>query len=206
MDPKLIAPVLAAVFVMWALYRRARRAIGRQQIFAGRMWTRIGTLALVGAIALASAAHQIGAVAAMLGGIACGAALGYVGLRYTRFEVTPQGRFYTPHTYIGLIVVALFVGRLLYRLLMMYSGAHGFAAGGAGFGVPDAHVNPHAYASPYSYQGPYAFQGPYGYQRSPLTLAILGALVGYYVLYYLGVLLRSRSRAGTPQQSNAQLP
>lgn len=31
------------------------------------------------------------------------------------------------------------------------------------------------------------------YQKSPLTLAILGVVIGYYLLYYAGVLNRSRA-------------
>ncbi|MGH3266886.1 MAG: hypothetical protein ACRDNS_33460, partial [Trebonia sp.] len=139
---------------------------------------------------LVTAAHQVQSIAALLGGVACGAVLGYVALRYTRFEATAQGRFYTPHTYIGLIVTALFLGRLLYRFTMMYSGAHGFTAG-PGLGGPGAYPNP------------YAYQSPYAYQRSPLTLAIFGVLVGYYVLYYLGVLGKTRSLAISGPASGA---
>ena len=31
------------------------------------------------------------------------------------------------------------------------------------------------------------------YQKSPLTLAIFGVLVGYYVSYYAGILQRNKS-------------
>lgn len=37
------------------------------------------------------------------------------------------------------------------------------------------------------------------YQHSPFLLAVFGVLVGYYVLYYLGVLQRTRPSAAFPQ-------
>ena len=33
------------------------------------------------------------------------------------------------------------------------------------------------------------------FQRSPLTLAIFALLIGYYVTYYIAVLLRTRTRS-----------
>lgn len=128
------------------------------------MWIRIGILtALTAAIAASAIArvHDLSVLAALTAGIAGGAVLGYVGLRYTKFEVQPDGRFYTPHTYIGVAVTALFFGRLLYRFLTVYDGV-----------VPNR-----ALAAAY---------------QSPFTLAVFGALVGYYVFYYLGVLQRMR--------------
>src|SRR5690348_11476302 len=117
MDPRVVTPYLVAVLVVWGIYRRMRRSFGRQRVRDARMWVRIGLLSAIAALAAVGMARDIEALAGLLGGIACGAALGYAGLRYTKFEVTPQGRFYTPHAYIGAAVTALFVGRLLYRLL-----------------------------------------------------------------------------------------
>src|SRR6202043_563969 len=107
-DPKLITPFLLSAIVVWAVYRRVRRNFGRQPVNPGRMQFRIGVLAVIGALMLFFAARQVELLGAAAGGIVCGAALGYFGLRHTKFDVTPQGRFYTPHTYIGLFVTALF--------------------------------------------------------------------------------------------------
>ena len=186
MDPRLITPFLIAALVIWGLYRRARRFIGRQTLQPGRLWTRIVVFAVLGGLILVTARNP-NMVAALLAGACCGALLGWVALRYTRFESTPEGRFYTPHAYIGLIVIALLAGRLLYRFLMLYYyGAHGLGAPTAGAAGP---------------AGPYAYQNLYAYQRSPLTLGIFGALVGYYISYYLGVLAKSRQPA-IPEQTS----
>jgi hypothetical protein len=42
------------------------------------------------------------------------------------------------------------------------------------------------------------------YQRSPLTLGIFAVVVGYYVLFYLGVLIRSR--VASPPMGDGALP
>jgi hypothetical protein len=168
MDPKLVTPILVGALLVWAIARRLRRTFGRQPVQAARIWLRIGVLTLAGGlIAATSVTRGAGMLEALIGGLACGAALAYVGLRHTRFEVTPEGRFYTPHTYIGLAVTLLFLGRLLYRFLYLANGTNGMFR-------PD----PGAAAA---------------YQRSPLTVGIFAVLVGYYVLFYAGVLLRTRA-------------
>ncbi|HEY7890243.1 MAG TPA: hypothetical protein VIC29_18630 [Steroidobacteraceae bacterium] len=169
MDPRLVTPYLVAALIVWGLYRRMRRSFGRQRVKDGLMWLRVGILTLATAVIGAQIARDVDLLAILLAGIACGAVLGYFGLRHTKLEVTAEGRFYTPHTYIGLAVTALFVGRLLYRYLGMYSGA-----------LPPATAGRDLIAL---------------YRHSPFTLAVIGAVVGYYVLYYIGVLQRTRPRA-----------
>ena len=174
MDPKIITPILMAVFVIWAVYRRMRRTFGRQKVSERRIWIRIGVLTIVGGLFLMTSLRNTTLLGALLGGLIGGVALGYLGLRHTQFEVTPEGGFYTPHTYIGLTVTALFLGRLLYRFLAL--------------NVSAQHVAP-------ADQNPFA-----GYQSSPLTTAIFGVLVGYYVLFNLGVLRKTKDLKVPSQQ------
>lgn len=172
MDPR-VTPYLIAAVVVWGVYRRMRRSFGRQRVRDGWMWFRIGFLTLVAAFIAVAIGRDIEVLGFLLAGVACGAGLGYIGLRYTKFEVTPQGRFYTPHAYIGLVVAALFVGRLLYRFLGVYDGVSPPAAAAQSLAAT--------------------------YQDSPFLLAVFGVLVGYYVLYYLGVLQRTKHQASFPQ-------
>jgi hypothetical protein len=166
LDNHAVTSVLIAAVLGWAIYRRARRSFGRQPVNIVRLRLRIGVLAVAAALILAVSATNVNLLAALLGGIACGAALATVGLRHTRFEATSAGRFYTPHTYIGLFISALFIGRILFRYLTLYG-------------------NPQAMAQ--------ARPNPFDqYHRSPLTVAIFGVLVGYYILFNLGVLRKSR--------------
>lgn len=178
MDPKLITPIVIGAAVVLAILRRARRSFGRQRVQEARMVFRIVILTLVGGLIVATGVtHNPQALGAMLIGAACGAGLAWLGLRHTRFEVTAEGRFYTPHTYIGLAVMALFLGRLLYRLIYLYS--TGAAAG----------ADPNLAAT---------------YQRNPLTLGIFAVLIGYYVLFYAGVLIKTRP--GAPAASAGDSP
>lgn len=162
MSPNLIVPIVIAPLIVWRLYYRMRRSFGRQPIRRKRMWTRVGFLALV-TLLVASEGFINPRLAAGLGlGLAGGVVLGIVALRLTRFEIDGKNDCYFPNLWIGLGLTALFLGRLLYRFMVLWPEmAH--ASGGIG-------------NSP----------------RSPLTLAILGLLLGYYIAYYVGLLLHHR--------------
>ncbi len=170
MDPKILSTIVFAAVVGWAVWRRVRRTFGRQPLNEGRLWFRIGFFVLIGGLVIAtSAARNAQTVEALIAGLVCGAALAYVGLRHTQFEVTPQGRFYTPHTYIGIVVIALFLGRLLYRFIYLSYGTQAMAGANQNLAV--------------------------AYQRNPLTLGIFAVFIAYYVVFYGGVLLKSRTPA-----------
>ena len=181
MDQKLILPLIMGAFILSAIYRRVRRNIGRQPIQPARMRVRMFMLGVVGALIALGATRDIDLLGAMAAGIAGGAVLGWFGLRHTKFERTAQGEFYTPHTYIGLAVSLLLIGRIAYRFIVVY---------------------PSMQAAAHADQNPFA-----AFQRSPLTLAIFGVLIGYYVFYYFGVLRAAKNLPRpptTPVSSEAQ--
>jgi hypothetical protein len=163
MHSKLIIPVLVVALLAWRMYVRMHRTFGRQRVQPRRVRARIALLGVIGALLLVAAGHDAWTLGGTCAGAACGALLALLGLRHTRFEATAEGRFYTPHTYIGLAVTALFLGRLIYDLAQF---SHDAAAVSAlhGAGVP----------------------GPNPY--NPVTLALSGAFITYYLAYYLGVL------------------
>jgi hypothetical protein len=167
MDQKLIFPILMGAFVLFVMYRRVRRNIGRQQVTPKRMQFRMGILIVIGALFAFAAARDLNLLGGLLAGVAGGAALGWFGLRHTKFEMTDKGAFYTPHTYIGLAVSVLLIGRLAYRFIVVY---------------------PSMQAASQDDQNPLA-----AFQKSPLTLAIFGVLIGYYVFYYFGVLQKAKA-------------
>ncbi len=173
MDPKLLTSLVLGALVLWSIYRRVRRNFGRQALNTNRLYVRIALLTLVGALMLLTSAPQTELLGALVGGVAAGAVLSWYGLRHTTFETTPEGRFYTPHTCIGLVVTGLFLGRLFYRFLSVYQSAQA--------AVPQD-------------QNPFA-----AYQKSPLTLAIFGLLVGYYLVFSVGVLRKARELASGTQ-------
>ncbi|HTY93384.1 MAG TPA: hypothetical protein VMC02_05825 [Steroidobacteraceae bacterium] len=164
-------PRIAAVtaIVAFGAYRRVRRSIGRQPLIARRQYIRMALVSLVCvALALFQPLQPL-AVAYIASGIILGAAIGWFALRHTQFEASVEGYFYEPHLYIGIAVTALFIGRLLYRMLLVYDAAN--TAGGAA-PMPDS---------------------------TPLTLGILFLAAGYYIVYCTGLLRwlgKARSMAG----------
>ncbi len=171
MHANAIVVIVVAALIGVRIYLRLRRSFGRQRVQPRRLKTRIALFACFGLLAVLLASPEARTLALLLAGGACGAALGALGLRHTRFESTPEGRFYTPHTYLGLAVTVAFLVWMVYDYLNAY---HQLAAATA--------ANPHGAPMP---------------PESPLTFAISGAFIAYYTAYYLGVLRRSRQAATT---------
>lgn len=164
LSPNIIAPLVLAPLIVWRLYARMRRNFGRQPIQPRRMWLRVGILSLV-ALLVASRGFIDPRLAAGLAiGLGGGVVLGVVALRLTRVEIDGRNDFYFPNPWIGLALTALFLGRLLYRFMVLYPVMTQAATSGG-------------YAA---------------YQRSPLTMAMLGLLIGYYIAYYAGLLIHHR--------------
>lgn len=166
--------LLIAAAVLFFLYRRFRRHIGRQRLRPKRMIFRIVILAVVCVLILLSPYRSEWSLVGAAGGAVIGIALGLWAIVHTRFEVTPEGRFYRPNAYIGMAVIALLIGRLIYRFAVIYPLMH--------HAVQQAAQNPQMQTDPFG-----------AYERSPLTLGIYFILAGYYICYYIGVLNKSRA-------------
>jgi hypothetical protein len=136
------------------------------------MWTRVGFLSVVTLLVASQGLIDPRLAAGLGAGLAGGVALGLLAFKLTRFEIDGQNDCYFPNPWIGMGLTALFIGRLLYRLMVLYPQmSHG---AGGGFA---------------------------NYQRSPLTMAILGLLLGYYIAYYAGLLIHHRRVTATSVQS-----
>lgn len=160
------------MLLLFLLYRRFRKMVGRQPIVPGRLVFRAILFAVIGGAVFLWIAGSPLDIAGAAVGLAVGVVLAFFGLRLTKFESGPGGDFYTPNPYLGFVVFALFVGRLAYRIFAVErAGSSPGAAGTSGMGVA-------------------------GYGYGPLTSALLFVFVGYYVSYYLGVLLRFRRERG----------
>ena len=96
-----------------------------------------------------------------LAGMAVGAALGLLGLILTRWESHPQGFFYTPSRWLALLVMLAIAARLAYG---WWHATH--------MGAPN---NQHCLLSPSGTQ---------------LSLAVAAGLIGYYLIYAIGVRIR----------------
>jgi hypothetical protein len=145
-------------FILWRVYSRVRRMVGRQRLSTYRPWLTVTLFPLLLALLSLGALRDTLVLAYLVAGIAAGVGLGLYGLRLTRYEVTPQGLFYTPNAHLGIALSLLMLGRIGYRVLQVTVLDPGLAA------------------------------HPGDFARSPVTLAIFGTLAGYYVCYAVGLL------------------
>ena len=165
-----LMPAVVTVLIGWRVYRRVRRLIGRQPVRVRRLVVTAMVfpilLVLLGLLGLRDIALLEGLVA----GVVVGIGLAWIGLRLTRFETTDDGIYFTPNTTIGIAISALFIGRLIYRLGVLYTST--------------GRLDPAAMSS---------------FGSSPLTLAIFGVVAAYYTAFAIGVLAWYRkARDGRP--------
>lgn len=159
-----IALALVLPLVAWRLYSRLRRMLGRQRLTRRQPWiTLVFFPLLVAVLVVAVAAHPV-ALVGLGSGLATGLGLALYSLRRTVFAVTPDGLFYTPSAHVGGVLAVLLGVRVLYRAIQLYATDAATLAA-----------------------------TPLNQQLSPLTLAVLGAVAGYHVVYAAGLL---RWRAG----------
>ena len=130
-------------------------------------------------------------LAAEIVGAALGICLAVWGAQRTRFLTHGGQLYYVPHTYTGIIVSLLFLGRLVYRIVQVYGGAHAAAAGAAA-----------ANASADSAQ---AF-APASMLKSPLTVGIFLLLAGYYLCYYAWVMWKSKHLEAADTEADSAAP
>jgi hypothetical protein len=157
-NPSLVVPIGIGALVLWRFYSRARRMVGRQQLSSVRPWITVCVFPIFAVLLAAASRAQPMSPPALLAGIVVGIGLGIFGLRKTRFEKTPQGLFYTPNAHLGIALSLLLLGRIMYRLIQVYS-------------VSESTAPPQI-----------------NYATTPLTLVIFGTLAGYYVTYAIGLL------------------
>ena len=163
-SPNFIAPIVLAPLIVWRLHYRLRGNFGRQPLRPKRMWTRVGMLCGASMLVALTGLSDPRLAEGLALGLLGGAVPGVIALRLTRLEIDGANDCYFPNRWIGLALTTLLIGRLLYRFMMIWPEMSNVAAGGG-------------YAS---------------LQPSPLTLAVLGLLFGYYIAYYAGLLLHHR--------------
>jgi hypothetical protein len=167
-----IGPYLFAALVVFAVYRRLRRSFGRQPLRPTRMTVRIVLLTVIVCALMPVALRSQQYLGAELVGAALGVGLGVWGAQRTRFLMVGGQLYYVPHTYTGIAVSLLFLGRLVYRIVQVYTAAH---AGNGAYPVDPSQA-----------------LGPASMVRSPLTVGIFFVLAGYYLYYYGWVLWKSK--------------
>jgi hypothetical protein len=173
MSPHLMSYAIAVPLMVLMVWRRISRQFGRQPIRRKRMIARIVIFAVIGGLLMLSGLQDIRLAEGVLGGAVIGAALGFAGLRLTRFETDPvKGDCYLPNPWIGAVLTALLLGRLVWRFMVLMPQIQHADALAAG--------------------APPGTDMQMGYQSSPLTMLVIGLLVGYYIVYYAGLLVHHR--------------
>ncbi len=163
-------PYLFAALVMLIVYRRLRRSFGRQPLRPRRMTLRMILLVVLACTFAPLALRSTQYFGAEISGAVLGFALGVWGAQRTRFQMYQDRLHYVPHTYTGIAVTLLVLGRLAFRGIQAYTGPQ----------LGPAPMNPsHAYP-------------PDSMVRSPLTAGIFFILAGYYLCYYGLVLWKSK--------------
>jgi len=185
-DYSKIGPFLFAALFVFLIYRRFRRNFGQQRLRPIQMQIRIGVLIVVGGLLTVAALRSPAFLLAMLAGLAGGIGLAIWGASRTRFLKIANQLYYVPHTYTGVAVSLLFLGRIVYRFIQLYTNAQAV----------------HPVATGASSQ---AFL-PASMLTSPLTLSLFFVLMGYYVCYYSIVLWKSKRTVPEQIGSEAPLP
>jgi hypothetical protein len=167
---------LAAPLMLFGIYRRVRRNVSRQKVMPWRLLLRSLFLTLALGLLTFGAGFDLQLCAAALAGVIAGFSLALVGLRHTTFEIAGDDHYYTPNRILGLAISAIFISRIVYRMIVLYPALEIARQGGQA-------VSPAMFAAG---------------SRSPLTLALFGLVVGYYVSYCIGVWLTSRRLNAVP--------
>ncbi len=169
----IIGTAFSMGIVLFFIYRRFRRNFGRQKLGRGRLKFRMYLLGVIGMLLLIPALFSPIRALATAVGLGIGVGLALWAAKHTRFEKQDDKLYYIPHTYTGMVVSALFLGRFIYNVVVRSASLYSiFAMNSAG-------------ASPWD------FGGFSTISNNPATRCIFFILVGYYIYYYGYVLHES---------------
>ena len=173
-DPQhFVQALIPIALVLFFLYRRVRRNFGRQRLNRGYMVFRMVLLCVIGALLLLPTFFfRELAVTTLIGG-AIGVGLAMWAAKHTRFLNEDGVLYYIPHSYTGIVVTALFVGRIVYRFVVLSQSKYAIASMDTNMGSGDFGGFGHIY-------------------HNPVTRLVFFILIGYYVYYYWFVLHESK--------------
>lgn len=173
--PATLVFLLLVPLVLWRMYRRVRSLVGPQRVTRIRPWIRaILFPVLLAALAWITAMTHPERLAWLALGTAAGVGLAVYAFGKTTFEKRSEGWFYTPHAHIGIALSLVLVARVAWR-------AFEVATVGIGHG-----------------------QGTQDFVRTPLTLAIVGLMAGYFATYAMALIrwritMRRKRRPAPPE-------
>ena len=173
LDPRhLLQGLIFFAFALFILYRRFRRNFGKQKLRPGYLVFRMVLLCVMGALLLIPTVFSQELAVVTLIGAAIGVGLAIWAAKHTRFLNQDGILYYVPHTYTGIVVTALFVGRLANRIFVI--------------------ARPHAVVTTDWNPGVGDLSFLNAFAHNPVTRLAFFILIGYYVYYYWFVLHESR--------------
>lgn len=174
--------VALAAILAFALYRRGRRLIGHQRVNDKRIFTRIMLLAVLIALALSSytrGANAVEGYEAAAAGFVLGVVVALAALRFTQMGRDKEGVWYVPNLYLGIGLIGLLVARFAYEYFVVFPQ------------IRQAAAEPGAVAA---------------ITVGPLIHGLLFVVLGYYLIYYIGILWLARRVPPEPPRSLRERP
>lgn len=186
-DPQhFVSALIPAVFVLFIMYRRVRRNFGKQKLKRGYLIFRMVLLCIVGILMLIPTFFSQELAVVTIIGAGIGVGLAIWAAKHTRFLNQDGILYYLPHSYTGMIVTALFVGRIAYRVFVM--------------------AQPHTVVTTDWNPGMSDFGGFSSIYHNPVTRLVFFILIGYYVYYYWYVLHESKNLKDSDMEGGAVTP
>ncbi len=186
-DPQhFINALIPAAFVVFIMYRRVRRNFGRQKLNRGYMIFRMVVLCVIGALMLIPTFFIKELAWVTIAGAGIGVGLGIWAAKHTRFLREDGVLYYLPHTYTGMVVTALFVGRIAYKVFV--------------------NAQPYAGVTTDWNTGPGDLSFLDAFVHNPWTRLAYFILLGYYVYYYWYVLHESKHLKDSDMEGGVTVP
>jgi hypothetical protein len=141
MEITTLALLVLAPVLVWRIYSRIKAQMTRQRSILQRHYTGLGVFAAMAIVPMSQLMDDLSLLPWLVGGVAAGLGYGWWGLKKTRYEVTQEGYFFTPHRLLGLVVAMQFVA------FLMYIGFEIYANQGSGQATPKVTDYPLALSS-----------------------------------------------------------
>ncbi|MGH8271070.1 MAG: hypothetical protein ACRESG_01950 [Gammaproteobacteria bacterium] len=172
--------IVALVAILaFALYRRGRRLIGHQRLIERRIVFRIAVFAVIAVALLFTYAHRSNPALeyeSAAAGFVLGAIIALFALRFTKMGRDEHGLWYVPNLYLGIGLIALLIARFAYEYFAV---------------LPEMQRQAEAAAAAKGSAYPVL-------ASQPVLHGVLYLVLGYYLIYYAGILLRAKRLESEP--------
>ncbi|MFD2616010.1 CcdC protein domain-containing protein [Terrilactibacillus laevilacticus] len=112
--------IIIVGLILFSIFRRIRRNIGWQPLNARKLLLRTIMFGIIGLVFFSESIFHPVIIISDVSGIVIGMILSYYSMVVTRFEQREGQWFYFPSTWIGSFVIAIFFGRMIYRVYQLF--------------------------------------------------------------------------------------